>query len=118
VIVIGPGEEMVAEELCRVAQCEIPVVGTEMDIAGLAATAAGLRLLVGNDSGPVQVAVSVGTPVVALFGPTDRGRTAPCGFGHRVVSPTSGSDDCMRNISVDEVEAAIIDLDDGDRNSA
>ena len=111
VIVIGPGEEMVAEELCKAAQSEIPVVGTEMDIAGLAATAAGLRLLVGNDSGPVQVAVSVGTPVVALFGPTDRGRTAPRDFGHRVVSPTFGSDDCMRNISVDEVEAAVVGLD-------
>jgi ADP-heptose:LPS heptosyltransferase len=118
VIVIGPGEEVVAEELCRAAQYELPVVGTDMDIAGLAATAAGLRLLVGNDSGPMQVAVSIGTPVVAMFGPTDRDRTAPRGSRHRVVSPPTGCDDCMRNISVDEVEAAIIDLEDRDRNTA
>lgn len=117
VILIGPGEEVIAEELRRAAQYELPVVGTDMDIAGLAATAVGLRVLVGNDSGPMQLAVSLGTPVVAIFGPTDRGRTAPRGSGHRVVFSTTGCGDCMRNISVDEVEAAIIDLDHWDRNS-
>ena len=118
VIVIGPGEEVVAEELRRAAQCELPVVGTDMDVAGLAATVAGLRLLVGNDSGPMQLAAGLGTPVVAIFGPTDRGRTAPRGSIHRVISPTTDYDSCMRNISIDEVEAATIDLDDGCRNSA
>ena len=117
VIVIGPGEEVVAEELCRAAQYELPVVGTDMDIAGLSATVAGLRLLVGNDSGPMQLAVSIGTPVVAIFGPTDRGRTAPHRSRHRVISPATSCDDCMGTIPVDEVEAAIIDLDDRDRNS-
>ena len=111
VIVIGPGEEMVAEELCRAAQHKLPVVGTDMDVAGLAATAASLRLLVGNDSGPMHVAVRIGTPVVAIFGPTDRGRTAPLGPQHRVVVPKPGRDKCMRSISVEDVEAATFDLD-------
>jgi len=117
-IVIGPGEEAVAEELCRAAQFELPVVGTDMDIAGLAATVAGIRVLVGNDSGPMQLAACLGTPVVAIFGPTDPGRTAPRGSGHRVVSLPPGRDDCMESISVDEVEAAVVDLDDRDRNPA
>ena len=118
VIVIGPGEEAVAEELCGAAQYELPVVGTDMDIAGLAATAAGFRVLVGNDSGPMQLAACLGTPVVAIFGPTDPGRTAPRGSGHRVVSLPPGRDDCMQSITVDEVEAAVVDLDDRDRNPA
>jgi ADP-heptose:LPS heptosyltransferase len=111
VVVIGPGEEVVADELCRAAQYECPVVGRNTDVAGLAAVAAAsLRLLVGNDSGPMQLAACVGTPVVALFGPTDPGRTAPVGSGHCVVSPPPGCDDRMRGISVDEVEAATLDL--------
>jgi ADP-heptose:LPS heptosyltransferase len=118
VIVIGPGEEAVAEELCGAAQYELPVVGTDMDIAGLAATAAGFRVLVGNDSGPMQLAACLGTPVVAIFGPTDPGRTAPRGSGRRVVSLPPGCDDSMQSISVDEVEAAVVDLDDRDRNPA
>ena len=117
-IVIGPGEEAVAEELCGAAQYGFPVVGTDMDIAGLAATAAGFRVLVGNDSGPMQLAACLGTPVVAIFGPTDPDRTAPRGSGHRVVSLPPGCDDSMQSISVDEVEAAVVDLDDRDRNPA
>ena len=118
VIVIGPGEEAIAEELCRAAQFEVPVVGGKMDIAGLAATAACLRVLVGNDSGPMQLAACLGTPVVAIFGPTDPGRTAPRGSGHKVVSLPPGRDDSMRNISIHEVEAAVVDLDDRALSSA
>jgi heptosyltransferase-2 len=110
VVVIGPGEEAVADELNRAARYACPVVGGNADVAGLAAVAAGCRLLVGNDSGPVQLAARIGTPVVALFGPTDPNRTAPLGPEHRVLSPPSGRDDRMQGISVDEVEAAIFDL--------
>jgi heptosyltransferase-2 len=110
VVVIGPGEEAVAEELCRAAQIELPVLGNGTDIAGLAAITARLGVLVGNDSGPVQLAARFGAPVVAIFGPTDPDRTAPLGSRHRVVSPQPGRGDHIRDISVDEVEAAIIDL--------
>lgn len=111
VIVIGPGEGAVADEVCRYAQLELPVVGGNLDIVGLVGTFTGFQMLVGNDSGPMQLAACIGTPVVAIFGPTDPSRTAPRGFRHRVVSPSTGRSDRMRNISVDEVEAAIIDLD-------
>jgi heptosyltransferase-1 len=42
-------------------------------------------LLVTNDSGPLHLAAAVGTPVVALFGPTNPIRTGPYGGGHRVL---------------------------------
>ena len=109
-VVIGPGEDSIAEELCAATGHEFPVIGRDADIAGLAAVVASLPLLVGNDSGPMQLAACLGTPVVAVFGPTDPGRTAPLGSGHRVVSPPPGHDDGTRSVSVDEVEAATLDL--------
>ncbi|MDI6776690.1 MAG: glycosyltransferase family 9 protein [Syntrophales bacterium] len=42
-------------------------------------------LLVTTDSGPMHIAAAVGTPVVALFGPTDPSRTGPFGQGHTVI---------------------------------
>lgn len=74
-------------------------------------------LVITTDSGPMHVSAAVGTPVVALFGPTDPARTGPYGTGHRVIR--RGLDcmpcfrkrcetrSCMREITVEEVfEAA------------
>lgn len=43
-------------------------------------------LLLTNDSGPMHVAAAVGTPVIALFGPTSAIRTGPYGKNHRVLA--------------------------------
>jgi heptosyltransferase-1 len=40
---------------------------------------------VGVDSGPMHVAAFTGTPVIALFGPTDPAKVGPYGRGHRVI---------------------------------
>ena len=37
------------------------------------------------DSGPMHIAAAVGTPTVALFGPTDPVRHKPCGAGHTII---------------------------------
>jgi len=42
-------------------------------------------LLVCNDSGLMHAAVAVGTPVVAIYGPTDFRRTAPLGSMHTMI---------------------------------
>jgi heptosyltransferase-1 len=44
-----------------------------------------VRLLITNDSGPMHLAAALGTPVVALFGPTDPSRTGPYGPGHLIL---------------------------------
>ncbi len=43
------------------------------------------RLLISGDSGPMHAAAALGTPVVALFGPTWPEVTGPQGSEHRVV---------------------------------
>jgi len=45
-----------------------------------------VSLLITNDSGPMHIAAAVGTPVVALFGPTSAVRTGPYGAGHSVLT--------------------------------
>ncbi len=66
-----------------------------------------------TDSGPMHLAAAVGTPVVALFGPTDPRRTGPYGKDHVVVRKDLAcrpcflkkctKKECMNLISVEEV---------------
>jgi lipopolysaccharide heptosyltransferase II len=70
-------------------------------------------LVVSTDTGPMHLAAAVGTPVVALFGPTAPWRTGPYGTGHQLIkaelecSPCfkrrCETTDCMYQISVDQV---------------
>jgi heptosyltransferase-1 len=54
-------------------------------IAELVDVIGALDALVTVDSGPMHIAAAVGTPVVAVFGPTDPVRTGPYGRAHRVI---------------------------------
>lgn len=70
-------------------------------------------LLISTDTGPMHLAAAVGTPIVALFGPTAPWRTGPFGPGHKVIrvglecSPCFKREcttkDCMEQISVEDV---------------
>lgn len=56
------------------------------DLYELACWLAGARLYLGNDSGITHLAAAAGTPVVAVFGPTDPRVWAPRGERVRVVA--------------------------------
>jgi heptosyltransferase-3 len=60
------------------------------DLYELACWLARARLYIGNDSGITHLAAAVGTPVLALFGPTDPGVWAPRGPNVRVVRWKTG----------------------------
>ena len=86
VIIVGSRSDYDQGESIR-AQMKAPAV----NLAGLTSTgqlAALLKqcsLAVAVDSGPMHVAAAMGTPVVALFGPTDPELTGPHGEQHVVV---------------------------------
>lgn len=83
----------------------------------LAAVFETVRLVVTTDTGPMHIAAAVGTPVVALFGPTAPWRTGPVGPAHRIVrtgiqcSPCykrkCPRPICMEKIDVDRVMEAV-----------
>ena len=70
-----------------------------------------------TDTGPMHLAAAVGTPVVAIFGPTAPWRTGPFGSQHRVLrldlacSPCfrrhCSAPDCLSQLEVSEVSAAV-----------
>lgn len=78
------------------------------------------RLVVCNDTGPMHVAAALGTPVIALFGPTEPRRTGPYGqIGHVLQTPLpcvpclrprchyKKPMECLRAISPEQVAAAV-----------
>lgn len=58
---------------------ELPEARRFVDLAELAQWISGARLYIGNDSGITHLAAAVGTPVLALFGPTDPTIWCPAG---------------------------------------
>ena len=75
------------------------------------------QMVITTDSGPMHLASAVGTPVIALFGPTDPARTGPYGKEHIIItaglscSPCflkkCSTRKCMENILPEQVFAAI-----------
>jgi heptosyltransferase-2 len=120
-VVIGPGEEKLGAAVAASARARLPVVGADLDPLELLALLSCARVVVANDSGPMHLAAGVGVPVVAFFGPTDPGRTAPTGAPSRVLdryvfcSPCylkqcPYGHECMREISPEDALRAVEDL--------
>jgi len=96
VVLAGPKEVWLAVRVHEESGKLHPVIGPDLDLAGLAAVIAALDLLVTNDSGPMHLAAALGVPTVALFGPTDPRRTAPAGAGHSVLHRDLWCSPCFR----------------------
>lgn len=94
-------------------------------LAETAAVLARSSLLVSGDSGILHIAVGLGVPTVSLFGPGRDKKWAPRGGNHIVINkhlpcspcttfgytpkcPVNAS--CMADITVDEVESAVLAL--------
>ena len=74
-IVAGPKEIWLAVRIYEETGKIHPVIGPDLDLGQLTAVLGQLDLLVTNDSGPMHLAAALGVRCVALFGPTDPGRT-------------------------------------------
>jgi heptosyltransferase I len=72
----GPGEEDLATQV-RAASGEADPVLFNGELGALMSLLRDAVCVVGGDTGPLHLAVALGTPVVALFGPTDPARNGP-----------------------------------------
>jgi predicted lipopolysaccharide heptosyltransferase III len=82
ILTSGPSEADAARLLVERIRTAAPdaaaaVVRGELDIAELRAAVARASLYIGGDSGPLHVAATTHTPIVALFGPTLAERSMP-----------------------------------------
>jgi len=97
-----------------------PNLAGKTSLLELAELYARCAVVVTNDSGPMHLAAAVGTPVVAIFGPTDPSLTGP--YGNRHVVLRSAVDcspcfkkhcvhrppmECMEQVTVEQVLAAV-----------
>jgi len=116
-IVFTGGEKKESGEIQALMTRPSVNLGGETTLRDLACLYRSARLVITTDTGPMHLAAAVGTPVIALFGPTDPARTGPYGEGHTVIrremscSPCfrkkCDTRACMRGITVAEVFAAV-----------
>lgn len=100
----GPGDEDRVERLTAL----VPRArrAPRLDFPGLARLSARARLFVGGDTGPLHLADAVGTPTLALFGPTDPERNGPYRFREGVVRNMNDvSDDTVRQLAARLIES-------------
>jgi 3-deoxy-D-manno-octulosonic-acid transferase/heptosyltransferase-1 len=119
-IVLTGGESAPLERICRKMRTKAVNLGGRTTLRELACIYREAALLVTTDSGPMHLAAAVGTPIVALFGPTDPARTGPYGPGRRIIrkglscSPCfrkrCETPRCMTDISAEEVFTAVKEM--------
>ncbi|MEO7793299.1 MAG: glycosyltransferase family 9 protein [Thermoanaerobaculia bacterium] len=114
----GPGEAKLAEQVVA-ASGGTAIASFGASLLELAALARRARAIVAADTGPLHLACAVGTPAVALFGPTDPARNGPWNPADRVLSRRPPCFPChrrecprhrgiLREIPVAEVEQALL----------
>ena len=94
VMVGSGGDRHTAIEVKAAEPRVIDLVG-RTDLSQLAAVLALARTLVTNDSGAMHLAAAVGTPVTAVFGPTDERATRPLGDRHAILTADVWCRPCM-----------------------
>lgn len=116
-LLLGGDSDRVAVEDLK-ARCHEPprTLSRSLSILQFAALCSMLDLLICGDTGPMHLAATMGTPVVALYGPAYPEHTGPYGNGHVLLqepcrcaerSPKTCPGECMRNLSPKRVfEAA------------
>ncbi|HTP70154.1 MAG TPA: glycosyltransferase family 9 protein [Dongiaceae bacterium] len=115
VVNYGPGEE----ELARTVQSNCvqgQSIAYDGEMGPLMALLRHAQCIVGGDTGPLHLAVALGTPAVALFGPTDPRRNGPFPPGDIVLRSPSAATTYTRSnqtapslleLSVDQVFDAV-----------
>ena len=73
------------------------------------------ELIVANDSGPMHLAVAMGCPVLALFGPTDPARYGPYPIPDKTSKVLQAPMGDLSNLSVEQVLECLLNLASSDK---
>ena len=114
----GPKEEPQAAAVVD-ASGGAAVLAPHTSIVDLFGIAKAARIVISGDTGPLHIAGAVGTPLVALFGPTYADRNGPWSADDVVVARTDRCQclyqrectrgaPCIDEIPIDEVVAAVV----------
>jgi heptosyltransferase-3 len=119
-----PGEMEMVERIVALAQVSVVNLAGQLSLKELAALSARAGLFVGVDSAPMHIAAAMGTPTVALFGPSGDLEWGPWMVPHRLIASQvhpcrpCGIDgcgggkvsDCLATLPVSRVVEAITQL--------
>lgn len=115
VVNYGPGEDDLAQAV-RQSSGDPDLLFDNSSLAQLMALLKRADLVIGGDTGPLHLAIALGTPAVALHGPTDPARNGPYRTNDIVLRSSSARrdhrrisqpDSSMLEISVDAVIDAV-----------
>lgn len=127
VILVASGEDdvAIADEIAKNSRYPVLNLAGKTSLSQLAALLKRSAIFISNDSGPVHIASSVGTPVVSIFGRNQAGlspvRWGPVGAKDKYVHKEVGCSvclahnckigfDCLKAITVDDVLKAVDDI--------
>jgi heptosyltransferase I len=94
VVNTGPGEDDLAERVLLGSGGAEPLLYNAA-LGPLMALLRSAECIIGADTGPLHLAIALGTPAVALYGPTDPARNGPFHAGHGAAN-TFGEDIVLR----------------------
>jgi heptosyltransferase-3 len=123
VVTAAPDETAFVASILEKASSKPVNLAGQLTLKDLGALTARARLFIGVDSMPMHLAAAMGTPTVALFGPSRENEWGPWNVEQRVVTTThscrpcgidgcgSGKvSDCLTRLPVDAVHAAVREL--------
>ena len=96
----APAELALVRAITSAMRAEVVDLAGTLSLKDLAALTARARLFIGVDSAPMHIACAMGTPTLALFGPSGEIEWGPWGVPHRIVTSTRhpcrpcGNDGC------------------------
>lgn len=85
VITFGPADHLIRRRLLPWIESRDVLVVEDRSLVEVAALYGRCRAMIGNDSGMTHLAAAAGTPVIALFGPTDPAVWGPRGKNVRIL---------------------------------
>ncbi len=116
----GPGEKESVEEIASLMKNN-PIISPPTDLKQLAALIDRCDVMITNDNGPKHIAVSVGTPTLTIYGPTNSKTWNPPDEAFHVAVESDvdclgcnkqecETMECMKNVTPDMVENVVVEL--------